>query len=87
MAVSAVVHRRVLAVALPGAVLVAMYFANALGNLVEELEDLQPLTIFYHYGSAIEDGIDWPSFAGVGAAALLLLLLAVVLFRRRDVYA
>ncbi len=86
MLCSAVFHRRVLAVAIPGAVLVAMYFVNALGNTVEGLEDARPFTVFYHYGSAIENGVDWPSFIGVTLAALLLLLLAALAFNRRDIY-
>ena len=86
MLCSALFHRRVLAIAVPGAVLVAAYFLNALGNLVGELEDLRPLSVFYHYGSAIEDGIEWPSFGGTSLAALLLVALAVLLFGRRDIY-
>jgi ABC-2 type transport system permease protein len=86
MLCSAVFHRRALAIAIPGAVLVGMYFLNALGNLVEEIEDLQPLSVFYHYGSAIEEGIDWANFGGVTLATLLLVLLAVLAFARRDIY-
>ena len=86
MLCSALFHRRVLAIAIPGAVLVAMYFANALGNVVEDLEDAQPFTAFYYYGSAIEDGIDWANFGGLTLAALLLVLLAVLAFGRRDIF-
>jgi ABC-2 type transport system permease protein len=86
MLCSALFHRRVLAIAIPGAVLVAMYFANALGNVVEDLEDAQPFSAFYYYGSAVEDGIDWGNFGGLTLAALLLVLLAVLAFRRRDIY-
>ena len=86
MLCSALFHRRVLAIAIPGAVLVAMYFVNALGNSVEELEDAQPFTVFYHYGSAIEDGIDWVAFGGVALCAFILVLLAVLAFQRRDIY-
>ncbi|CAN5204058.1 hypothetical protein BH24ACT19_BH24ACT19_03280 [soil metagenome] len=86
MLCSAAFHRRVLAVAIPGAVLVAMYFVNALGNTAEGLEDARPFTVFYYYGSAIESGVDWPSFGGVTLAALLLLLLAALAFDRRDIY-
>jgi ABC-2 type transport system permease protein len=86
MLCSALFHRRVLAIAIPGAVLVAMYFVNALGNAVEELEDARPSTVFYHYGSAIEDGIDWVAFGGVALCALILVLLAVLAFQRRDIY-
>jgi ABC-2 type transport system permease protein len=86
MLCSAVFHRRVLAIAIPGGVLVAMYFVNALGNLVERLEDLQPFTVFHYYGSALEDGIDWVDFSGVSAAALALVVLAALAFRWRDIY-
>ena len=83
---SAVFHRRVLAIAIPGFVLVATYFVNALGGAVEDLEDAQPLTVFHYYGSAIEDGINWSNFSGVTLAALVLVLLAVLAFGRRDIY-
>ncbi len=86
MLCSAVFHRRALAIAIPGAVLVGMYFLNALSNLVEEIENLRPLSVFYHYGSAIEDGIEWVSFGGVTLTTLLLVLLAALAFDRRDVY-
>jgi ABC-2 type transport system permease protein len=59
MLCSAIFHRRVLAIAIPGAVLIAMYFVNALGNTVEDLESAQPFSVFHYYGSAIEHGIDW----------------------------
>jgi ABC-2 type transport system permease protein len=83
---SAVFHRRFLAIATPGFVLVATYFMNALGNSVEDLQDAQPFTVFHYYGSAIEDGIDWSNFGGVTLAALVLVLLAVLAFRQRDIY-
>ena len=86
MLCSAVFHRRVLASAIPGAVLVARYFVNALGNLVKELKDAQPFSAFHYYGSALEDGIDCADFVGVSLAALVLVVLAVLAFRRRDIY-
>jgi ABC-2 type transport system permease protein len=86
MLCSAFFHRRVLAIAIPGFVLVATYFINALGESVEDLEDVQPLTVFHYYGSAIEDGIDWSNFGGVTLAALVLVLLAALAFGRRDIY-
>ena len=85
-AVLALFHRRVLAITIPGAVLVAMYFLDALSSVVKELETVQPLSVFYHYGSAIEDGIEWFAFGGVTLAALALVLLAALAFSRRDVY-
>ena len=86
MLCSAFFHRRVLAIAIPGFVLVATYFINALGDTVEDLEDVQPLTVFHYYGSAIEDGIDWSNFSGVTLGALVLVFLAALAFRRRDIY-
>ena len=86
MLCSAVFHRRVLAIAIPGAILIAMYFVNALANTVEDLEDAQPFSVFHYYGSAIEHGIDWGDFGGVTLAACILVLLAVLAFRRRDIY-
>ncbi len=83
---SAAFHRRVFAIAIPGLVLIATYFVNALGDAVEDLEDAQPLTVFYYYGSAIEDGIDWSNFSDVTLAALVLVLLDVIIFRRSDIY-
>jgi ABC-2 type transport system permease protein len=86
MLCSALFHRRVLAIAIPGFVLVATYFINALGDAVEDLEDAQPLTVFHYYGSAIEDGMDWSNFSGVTLAALVLVFLAALAFGRRDIY-
>lgn len=86
MLCSAIFHRRLLAVAIPVALLVAMYFVDGLANSVEFLEDIQPLSAFYYYGSAIQEGIDWTNFAGLTAVTLVLVLLATVIFRRRDIY-
>ena len=86
MLCSAVFHRRAIAIAVPAFLLFAMYLLNTLGRVSEDLEDLQPLSAFYYYGSGIEDGIDWTNFAGLTLAALALVLLAVLAFRRRDIY-
>ena len=83
---SAVFHRRALVVGISGAVLLGMYFLDALGGLVEEFEGIRPFSVIYQYGSPITDGIDWASFIGVTAAALLLVALAMLAFRRRDIY-
>ena len=86
MLCSAVFHHRAIAIAVPAFLLFAMYLLDTLGRVSEDLEDLQPLSAFYYYGSAIEDGIDWTNFAGLTLAALALVLLAVLAFRRRDIY-
>lgn len=33
--------------------MVGLYFLNALANLIEELEKIQPLTVLYHYGPVV----------------------------------
>ncbi len=86
MLCSAIFHRRFLAIAIPLALLVVMYFVDGLASSVEFLEDIQPLSAFYYYGSAIQDGIDWANFAGLTVATLVLIVIAVLIFRRRDIY-
>ena len=86
MLCSAVFHRRALAIAIPASLLFAMYLLDTLGRVSEDLEDLQPFSAFYYYGSAIEDGIDWADFGGLTLVALALIALAVLAFRRRDIY-
>lgn len=86
MLCSAVLHRRALAVAIPAFFLFVMYLLDTLGRVSTDLEDLRPASVFYYYGSAIEDGIHWPSFGGVTLLACVLVLLAALAFRRRDIY-
>ncbi|AHY47948.1 ABC-2 family transporter protein [Rubrobacter radiotolerans] len=86
---SALFHRRALAIAVPGLVLFAMYLADTLGRISKDLEAYRDFSVFYYYApeeSAIIDGIDWASFAGITALAVLFMLLAVLVFRRRDIY-
>lgn len=78
-------HLRTLAVAIPALVPFEMYLVDALGRLSEDLEDLRSASVYY-YGSAVEDGIDWTSFAGVTFAALAFATLATLAGRRRDLY-
>ena len=86
MLCSALFHRRALAIAVPAFLLFAMYLVDTVGRASEDLEDLRPLSVFYYYGSAIEEGIDWAHSGGVTLVALALVLLAVLAFRRRDIY-
>lgn len=83
---STLLHRRALATAIPGVALFAAYLADVLGKVSEDLEDLRPASVFYYYGTAIKDGIDWANFAGVTLAALFFVLLGVLAFSRRDIY-
>jgi ABC-2 type transport system permease protein len=84
--VSAVVHRAALAIAIPGAVMLAMYTINSLASLLEAAEPLRPLSIFKYYGSAIENGIAWPSFIAITLLGAAFAALASVAFARRDIY-
>ena len=86
MLCSAIFHRRLLAIAIPLALLVVMYFVDGLANSVEFLKSIQPLSAFYYYGSAIQNGIDWTNFAGLTAVTPALVGLAMLIFRRRDIY-
>ena len=83
---SALFHRRGLAIAIPAFLLFGMYLLDTIGRASEELEDLRPVSVFYYYGSAIENGIDWADFGGIILVALALVLLAVLAFGRRDIY-
>ena len=83
---SAILRRRALAIAIPGVVLFGMYLVDAIGRASEDLENLRPASVFYYYGSAIENGIDWQDFGGTMLVALLFVLLAILVFRRRDIY-
>ena len=79
-------HRRALAIAIPAFLLFAMYLVDTIGRASENLEDLRPASVFYYYGSAIEDGIDWVNFGGVTLVASAFVLLAVLAFQRRDIF-
>jgi ABC-2 type transport system permease protein len=83
---SALFHRRGLAIAIPAFLLFGMYLLDTIGRASEDLEDLRPVSVFYYYGSAIENGIDWADFGGISLLVLALVLLAVLAFRRRDIY-
>jgi hypothetical protein len=63
-----------------------MYTLNSLAGLVEAIEPLRPLSIFNHYGSAIEDGIGWPSFIIITLLGAAFAALASLAFAKRDIY-
>ena len=84
--VSTLVRRSALAVAVPGAVLVAMYVINGVGAVSNTLKPFRPISLFYHYGSAVEHGVPWASFLLILAGSLALVGLAVAAFARRDIY-
>ena len=84
--VSSVVRRPGLAIAVPGAILVASYILNGLAAAIDRISGLQRFSIFYHYGSAIQDGMPWGSAAVIFLLAAALSGLASVGFARRDIY-
>ena len=83
---SASFHRRGLAIAIPAFALFGLYLIDTVGRASTDLEDLRPASVFYYYGSAIENGIDPTDSLGITAVALVLVLLAALVFRRRDIY-
>lgn len=83
---SAIFHRRSLAIAIPGFLLVGSYLIDVIGKVSKDLEGLRDYSIFNYYGSAIKDGMDWTNFGGITACAFVLILLAVFAFQRRDIY-
>lgn len=83
---SAVVRRPGLAIAVPGALLVASYVLNGLAAAIGRISGLQTLSIFHHYGSAIRDGMPWGSAAVISLISVAFVALASVGFGRRDIY-
>jgi ABC-2 type transport system permease protein len=83
---SALFHRRGLAIAIPAFLLFGMYLIDTIGRASEDLEDWRPVSVFYYYGSAIENGIDWTHVGSITLVALALTLLAALVFRRRDIF-
>ncbi|HZK48890.1 MAG TPA: ABC transporter permease subunit [Thermoleophilia bacterium] len=83
---SAAFRRPGLAIAIPGAVLVASYVLDGLAAAIDAIAGLRPLSIFYHYGSAIETGMPWGSAAVITLFAVAFAGSAMALFYRRDIY-
>jgi ABC-2 type transport system permease protein len=83
---SALFHRRGLAIAIPAFLLFGMYLIDTIGRASEDLEDWRPASVFYYYGSAIENGIDWTHFGSITLVALALVLLAALVFKQRDIF-
>ncbi|MBA3703336.1 MAG: ABC transporter permease subunit [Rubrobacteraceae bacterium] len=83
---SALFHRRGLAIAVPAFLLFGMFLIDTIGRASNDLEDWRPVSVFYYYGSAIENGIDWTHFGSITLIALALVLLAALVFNQRDIY-
>lgn len=63
---------------------VAMYVVDLLGRLDPSLDGVRYVSVFRYYGTAVDNGIDPLSFAGVTAVAALIASIGTVLFDRRD---
>ncbi len=83
---SALFHRRGLAIAIPAFLLFGMYLIDTISRASEDLKDWRPVSIFYYYGSAIENGIDWTHFGSITLIAIAVVFLSALAFRRRDIY-
>ncbi len=83
---SAALHRRFLALAIPATLLILMYFVDGLASSVELFDAIKPLSAFNYYGSAIQNGMDWTSFGVLAGATAALVSVALLIFLRRDIY-
>jgi ABC-2 type transport system permease protein len=73
------------AVAVTGAVIVAMFFLDLLVPLLGWPDELRRLSIFYLYGRPLMEGVTWGNVALLSVAALALAAASLVGFRRRDI--
>jgi ABC-2 type transport system permease protein len=83
---SAALHRRFLALAIPATLLILMYFVDGLASSVKFFDAIKPLSAFNYYGSAIQNGMDWTSFGVLTGATAALVSVALLIFLRRDIY-
>jgi hypothetical protein len=59
---------------------------NAVSSVVDGAKELRRASLFYYYGAAILDGIDWVKFIVILLVSMGLTALAVLAFNRRDIY-
>lgn len=83
---SAALHRRFLALAIPATLLILMYFVDGLASSVKFFDAIRPLSAFNYYGSAIQNGMDWTGFGVLAGATAALVSVALLIFLRRDIY-
>jgi len=77
---------RAVAIGISGALMVVMYFVNALAPLVDSLDRIKGLSPFFYYmdGDPLRNGVDWAHAGVLAAAALAFYVLALIGFERRD---
>jgi ABC-2 type transport system permease protein len=83
---SSVLRRGAGATGMAAGVLIAMYVLNAVGSAVDSAKEVRRASLFYYYGAAILDGIDWVRFIAILLLSIGFTALAVVAFNRRDIY-
>lgn len=83
---SALFRRAALAIAVPGAVLVAMYVVEGLAQVSKSIEPLRVLSLFYHLGRPLEGDFRWTAALLTLAGVCVLAGAAMAAFARRDIY-
>lgn len=83
---SSVLRRGASASGIAAGVLIVMYVLNAIGSAVDSVKEVRRASLFYYYGAAILDGIDWVKFIVILLLSMGLTALAVLAFNRRDIY-
>ncbi len=89
LVVASFTGNRSAAIGISAAVLVVMYFVNALAPIIEGLDSLKGASLFYWYleSNPIKNGLALGDAAVLAAVAAVLGLLSLVLFERRDLAA
>jgi len=85
--IAAATGARGAAIGVPVAVLIVMYFINALAPIITSLDAIKGLSLFYWYleGDPLRQGLSGLDAAVLGVVAMVLLVLSLLAFERRDV--
>jgi ABC-2 type transport system permease protein len=89
LVVASLSGNRSAAIGVAAAVLVVMYFVNALSPIIEGLASIKWVSLFYWYleGNPIKNGLTAGDTVVLAAVAIVLGLVSLVLFERRDLAA
>lgn len=83
---SSLLRRGAAATGITAGVLIAMYVLNAVGSVADSMKEVRRASLFYYYGAAILDGIDWVAFIVILLLSMGLTAFAVLVFNHRDIY-